>query len=113
MLNADQRSLVFAIIEENLKDPVREQRDTDHRNEQRNVFGEQPAAAFGTSWPSHRPPTGRGRTRQRPALRRVGMEGNGHTANLARTPRLVSCRSAGGYVGGASQVDDTEAATQL
>ena len=46
VLNADQRRLVLAVIEEDLEDAVGQQRDADHRDEQRDVFGEQPAAAL-------------------------------------------------------------------
>ena len=46
VLDTDQRCLVLAIVEENLEDPVGCQRDADHGDEQRNIFGKQPAADF-------------------------------------------------------------------
>src|SRR5262249_44875620 len=43
----DERGLVFLIIEEDVENAVGQQRDADHRDEQRDVFGEQAAAGFG------------------------------------------------------------------
>ena len=39
-LDADERCLVLLIVEVDVEDAVREQRDADDRNEQRDVFGE-------------------------------------------------------------------------
>jgi hypothetical protein len=44
-LDTDQRGLVFAIIEKDVKYAVRQQGDRNHGDEQRDVFREQPAAA--------------------------------------------------------------------
>jgi len=48
VLDANQGRLMLTIIKENLENPVRQQRDGDHRDEQRDIFGEQPAADPGT-----------------------------------------------------------------
>ncbi len=94
-LNADQRGLVLAIIEENLENPVGSQRNGDHRDEQRDIFGEQPAADF--------PPLRRRRRTplppqpKRPAHVLQAYPGGGKCSsgrNLARRPGLVSCRNA-------------------
>ena len=39
-LDADQRGLVLLIIEQDVENAVRQQRDSDHRDEQRDIFGE-------------------------------------------------------------------------
>jgi hypothetical protein len=44
-LDPDQRGLVFAIIEKDVKYAVHQQGDGNHGDEQRDVFREQPAAA--------------------------------------------------------------------
>jgi hypothetical protein len=52
-LDADQGSLVLLIIEQDVENAVRYQRDTDHRDEQRDVFGEQAPTGLcdGGLWP--------------------------------------------------------------
>ena len=45
-LDADQRRLVLLIIEEDVENAVGHQRDTDDRDEQRDVFGEQASAGL-------------------------------------------------------------------
>ena len=97
VLNPDQGRLVLAIIEEDLENAVGQQRDADHRDEQRNVFGEQPAADSRPGGPATARRIRRGRRRERSAFRRIGMEGNASSRpNLARTRDVVSCRSAAG-----------------
>src|SRR5262249_60862276 len=54
-LDADERRLVLLIIEEDVENAVGQQRDADHRDEQRDVFGEQAPAGscdrrFGRRW---------------------------------------------------------------
>src|SRR6185437_14430390 len=41
LLDPDQRRLVLAVIENDLENAVGEQRDGDHRDEQRDIFGEE------------------------------------------------------------------------
>ena len=74
VLDPDQRGLVLAIIEENLENAVGQQRDADHRDEQRDVFGEQPAADFGPgrACPAPRPPRAMPRASGPPACRDGG-----------------------------------------
>src|SRR5262249_36589343 len=45
-LDADERRLVLLIIEEDAENAIGYQRDADHRDEQRDVFGEQAPASF-------------------------------------------------------------------
>src|SRR5262249_23609638 len=45
-LDADERRLVLLIIEEDVENTVGYQRDTDDRDEQRDVFGKQASAGF-------------------------------------------------------------------
>jgi len=45
-LDADERCFVLLIIEEDVENPVGQQGDADHRDEQRNVFGKQTPAGF-------------------------------------------------------------------
>src|SRR5262249_37813885 len=45
-LNADERHFVLLIIEEDIENAVGHQRDTDHRDEQPDVFGEQSSAGL-------------------------------------------------------------------
>ena len=44
VLDPDQRGLVLAVVEEDLENAVGEQRDGNDRDEQRDIFGEEPAA---------------------------------------------------------------------
>ena len=46
-LDADERRLVLLIVEVDVENAVREQRDADDRHEQRDVFREQASAGFG------------------------------------------------------------------
>src|SRR5262249_59862673 len=45
-LDADERGFVLLIIEQNVKNAVGHQRDTDHRDKQHDVFGEQSSAGL-------------------------------------------------------------------
>ena len=96
VLNPDQRGLVLPIIEENRKYRWKAA-PRDHGDEQRDIFGEQPAPGFGgrtTSRQGRR--SCRRRSRQRPVLGGVGVEGDAHPVQASKKPhRLVSCRSAG------------------
>jgi hypothetical protein len=46
-LDADERSLMFLVVEVDVENAVREQRDTDDRHKQCDVFREQASAGFG------------------------------------------------------------------
>ena len=85
VLDPDQRGLVLAIIEENLENAVGQQRDADDGDEQRDIFGEQPAADFlRPGAPGGTGCRAAGRRRQRPALGRVGMQGNAHPGQASK-----------------------------
>jgi hypothetical protein len=45
-LDADERRFVLLIVEVDIEDAVRQERDADDRDEQRDVFGEQVTASF-------------------------------------------------------------------
>src|SRR5262249_61153417 len=47
-LDADERGFVLLIIEKDVENAVGQERDADHRDEQRDVFGEQAPAGFGS-----------------------------------------------------------------
>ena len=93
VLDPDQGTLVLAVIEEDLKDTIREQRDSDHRDEQRDIFRKQAAAGLGAGWRRRRRAKHR-RSRQRPAFGRVRVQRNGHQAQpskMARACLLSHC----------------------
>ena len=46
-LDADERRLMFLVVEVDVENAVREQRDADDRHEQRDIFREQASAGFG------------------------------------------------------------------
>ena len=86
VLDADQGSLVLAVIEEDLKDTIRQQRDGDHRDEQRDIFRKQAAAGLGAGCRRRRRAKHR-RGRQRPAIGGVRVQRNGHRAQPSKMPR--------------------------
>ena len=45
-LNADEGNLVLLVVEVDVENTVRQERDADHRHEQRNVLGKQASAGF-------------------------------------------------------------------
>ena len=93
VLDADQGNLVLAVIKEDLKDAIGQQRDGDHRDEQRDIFRKQAAAALGAGWRRRRRAKHR-RGRQRPAIGRVRVQRNGHLAQpskMARACLLSHC----------------------
>ena len=46
-LDTDQRCFVLLVVEEDVENAVRQERDADDRDEQRNIFREQSSASFG------------------------------------------------------------------
>src|SRR5215467_755773 len=103
-LNADQRGLVLLIVEEDVERAVGEERDADHHDEQRDVFGEQAAAGFRRRNGGARvrlPARGRGGlTAGNTAREEIAKAHSGHSIRAG--PRFVICTFCGFITGTAS-----------
>ena len=92
-LDADERSLVLLVVEVDIENAVREQRDADDRDEQRDIFGEQAPTGFGDrSFARRLMLYAVARDRQGLGGKKaLNQTANGHPNHCTRVGQSVSC----------------------